>query len=41
MYTKGEPVGAVKAFIDYVMSDAFQNSQVEKLGFIPISKMKK
>ena len=41
MYTKGEPEGAVKAFIDYVMSDEFQNSQVEKLGFIPISKMKK
>ena len=41
MYTKGEPQGAVKAFLDYVMSDEFQNSQVEKLGFIPISKMKK
>lgn len=41
MYTKGEPTGAVKAFIEYVMSDEFQNSQVEKLGFIPISKMKK
>jgi len=41
MYTKGEPTGAVKAFLDYVMSDSFQNSQVEKLGFIPVSKMKK
>lgn len=41
MYTKGEPTGAVKAFIDYILSDEFQNSQVEKLGFIPISKMKK
>ncbi len=41
MYTKGEPTGAVKAFIDYIMSDEFQNSQVEKLGFIPVSKMKK
>ncbi|MBB5336694.1 phosphate ABC transporter substrate-binding protein [Pectinatus brassicae] len=41
MYTKGEPKGAVKAFIDYVMSDAFQNEYVEKLGFIPVSKMKK
>ena len=40
MYTKGEPTGAVKAFIDYILSDEFQNSQVEKLGFIPISKMK-
>ena len=41
MYTKGEPTGAVKAFIDYIMSDEFQNSQVEKLGFITVSKMKK
>lgn len=40
MYTKGEPTGAVKAFIDYIMSDDFQNSQVKKLGFIPVSKMK-
>ena len=41
MYTKGEPTGAVKAHIDYILSDEFQNSQVEKLGFIPVSKMKK
>lgn len=41
MYTKGEPTGAVKAFLDYVLSDDFQNSQVEKLGFIPVNKMKK
>ena len=41
MYTKGEPTGAVKAFIDYILSDEFQNTQVEKLGFIPVSKMKK
>lgn len=40
MYTKGEATGATKAFIDYVMSDEFQNSEVEKLGFIPINKMK-
>ncbi len=41
MYTKGEPKGAVKEFLDYVMSDDFQQNQVEKLGFIPVSKMKK
>ena len=41
MYTKGEPTGAVKAFIDYILSDEFQNTQVEKLGFIPVNKMKK
>ena len=41
MYTKGEATGATKAFLDYIMSDEFQNSQVEKLGFIPVNKMKK
>ncbi|SDF16729.1 phosphate ABC transporter substrate-binding protein [Sporolituus thermophilus] len=41
MYTKGEPTGAVKAFIDYVMSKEFQETYVEKNGFLPITKMKK
>lgn len=41
MYTKGQPTGAVKAFIDYVMSPDFQNSYVEKNGFLPVTKMKK
>lgn len=40
MYTKGEPAGAAKVFIDYVMSPAFQDAYVEKTGFIPITKMK-
>ena len=40
LYTKGEAQGPVKAFIDYVLSEEFQNTQVEKLGFIPIHKMK-
>lgn len=41
MYTKGEATGATKAFIDYVMSPEFQNTYVEKAGFIPITKMSK
>lgn len=41
MYTKGEATGAVKAFIDYVMSKEFQENYVEKNGFIPVTKMKK
>nr|WP_092073644.1 phosphate ABC transporter substrate-binding protein [Dendrosporobacter quercicolus]NSL47989.1 phosphate ABC transporter substrate-binding protein [Dendrosporobacter quercicolus DSM 1736]SDM64796.1 phosphate ABC transporter substrate-binding protein, PhoT family [Dendrosporobacter quercicolus] len=41
MYTKGEPTGPVKAFIDYVMSKDFQESFAEKSGFIPVTKMKK
>jgi len=40
MYTKGEPTGAVKTFIDYVMSKEFQETYVEKSGFLPITKMK-
>ena len=41
MYTKGEPTGAVKAFMDYATSAEFQNSFAEKNGFVPITKMKK
>jgi len=40
MFTKGQATGAVKAFIDYVMSKEFQEAFVEKNGFIPITKMK-
>lgn len=41
MFTKGEATGAVKAFIDYVTSAAFQNKNVESQGFIPITKLPK
>lgn len=41
MYTKGEPTGTVKLFLDYVMSKEFQEKNVEKSGFIPVSKLKK
>ncbi len=41
MFTKGEATGAVKSFIDYVMSPEFQNAAIEKNGFIPMTKMKK
>ena len=41
MYTKGEPTGTVKQFLDYVMSTEFQEKNVEKSGFIPINKLKK
>lgn len=40
MFTKGEPTGAVKAFIDYVTSKEFQEAYAEKNGFVPITKMK-
>ena len=41
MFTKGEPTGATKAFIEYVTSAAFQDTYAEKNGFVPITKMKK
>ncbi|HHW57681.1 MAG TPA: phosphate ABC transporter substrate-binding protein [Clostridia bacterium] len=36
MYTKGEPTGVVKAFLDFMMSDEVQKNLIPKLGFIPI-----
>jgi len=41
MYTKGEPKGAVKAFLDYISSPDFQNKRVEELKFLPASLLKK
>lgn len=41
MYTKGEPTGAVKAFLDYIMSDEFQGKRVKELKFLPASLLKK
>lgn len=38
--TKGQPTGAVKAFIEYVQSAKFQNGSLKKLKFIPLSAMK-
>ena len=38
MYTKGEPEGAVKAFIEYIMSDEY-GTEVEKQGYNVTSKM--
>ena len=40
MYTKGEPTGLTKAFIDYMLSDAVQKNDVPKAGFIAITDMK-
>lgn len=39
MYTKGEPTGATKAFLDFILSKEFQESTLEKQGFVPVSKM--
>lgn len=39
MYTKGEPTGAVKAFLEYMSGDVFK-SNISALGYIPTSDMK-
>ncbi len=40
MFTKGEPTGAVKAYIDFVLSPGFQNGTVSK-EYIPMTKIEK
>jgi phosphate transport system substrate-binding protein len=40
MYTKGEPTGTAKDFLDYIMSEEVQKSVVVELGFLPITDMK-
>lgn len=40
MYTKGEPTGAVKPFLDYILSDEY-GVEIEKQGYGVSSKMKK
>lgn len=40
MYTLGSPKGAVKEFLDYMLSDEVQKGPVVKMGFIPIVDMK-
>jgi phosphate transport system substrate-binding protein len=41
MYTKGQPAGAVKAFVDYLTGKEFQEAYAEKNGFVPLTKMPK
>jgi phosphate transport system substrate-binding protein len=40
MYTKGQPAGAVKAFLDFMMSDDVQKTLVPQMGYIPSAEMK-
>lgn len=40
MYTKGEPTGLAKEFLDFMMSKEVQSELVPKLGYIPASEMK-
>lgn len=36
MYTRGEPTGAIKEYLDWIISDDGQKIVVE-LGFVPLS----
>lgn len=38
-YTKGEPTGLAKTFIDYMLSDDIQNTIVPEQGYIAATKM--
>lgn len=40
MYTKGEPTGLTKEFLDYMMTDEVQQGVVVTTGYIPVSEMK-
>jgi phosphate transport system substrate-binding protein len=41
MYTKGQPAGAEKLFLDYMQSPAFQDQVLPNVkGFIPVTRMK-
>ncbi|WP_157051150.1 phosphate ABC transporter substrate-binding protein PstS family protein [Companilactobacillus tucceti] len=39
LYTKGEPKGMTKRFLDYIMTDHVQNKVVKQLGYVPIKDM--
>ncbi len=38
-YTKGEPTGLAKAFLDFMMGDEVQNTIIPELGYISSTKM--
>ncbi|MFD1418389.1 phosphate ABC transporter substrate-binding protein PstS family protein [Companilactobacillus keshanensis] len=39
LYTKGQPKGMTKRFLDYIMTDHVQNKVVKALGYVPIRNM--
>ena len=39
MYTKVQPNSLTKSFLDYVLSDAVQDSLVQKMGYISVNQM--
>lgn len=39
-YTKGEPKGLTKSFLDYVMSEEIQSTLLKEQGYLPVTEMK-
>jgi len=39
-YTKGEPKGLTKSFLDYVMSEDIQSTLLKEQGYLPVTEMK-
>ena len=39
-YTKGEPKGLTKSFLDYVMSEEIQTTLLKDQGYLPVTEMK-
>ncbi|WP_225427019.1 phosphate ABC transporter substrate-binding protein PstS family protein [Companilactobacillus kedongensis] len=39
LYTKGQPKGMTKRFLDYIMTNHVQNKVVKALGYVPIKNM--
>ncbi len=37
-FTKGEPTGLAKAYVDFVLSSAVQRDAVAEAGFLPIKE---
>lgn len=40
MYTRGEPTGLTRAYLEFLLSKEFQEGYVEQLGFVPVTRMK-
>jgi phosphate transport system substrate-binding protein len=39
MYTRGPATGAVREFLDFILSPAFQDEVLPRMGFVPVSRM--
>ncbi len=40
LYTKGQPTGMTKDFLDFIMTEHVQKNVVEKMNYVPIQAMK-